>query len=795
MLFILRTFALQSDDMPVMKKLTFTALLLFPFLLVLHAQPQPCGANPDMTSFCNQACIICDIDGFTGINNDPQQGQAPPGFCTTQIHHMQWIGFIAGSVNLELSVRAFNCQINEGLEVGIYQGLNCQNFQLVSNCDTDIGNNETAIFNNTVPLVIGQYYYFVMDGSAGDVCNYTIEVIEGTTAVGALENSGVLSGDNIVCRNSTTEYHLSPPSGATMFRWTLNGAPLSGQQDTLIERTWTANGLYNLCVTAFNVCDTAAPVCQTILVQSIPPTVIDTMLCEGQCWAGADTLLCNPGQYEFHLPGTEGCDSVIYVNITTLPASTTNLDLLICEGDSIYVGGQPFFDTGQFQVGLETPNGCDSTINLALLVIECEIIGQLNFDSVLCKGQASGQMRFTVENETPPFNYSWERIGAGTPNGVGGIAALNVEETINNLPVGTYFITITDNFGNDVILFGDLAEPTALTGELYAPTLNGVHLSCFGGSDGSISALPSAGTPPYTYQWSNGGQTATLNNLPAGAYSVVIRDANNCELQLFQTLNEPPLLVLEVDFFDPGCEGLNTGSAQATLFTGGTPPFEFALSGGDFDTISVFTGLSPGPHTLSMRDANGCIIAVDSNLATPLIPQIELGPNLNVLLAESVYLSLSQSTPLDTFIWSPPTGLSCTNCPEPEATPYHTTTYTLHVVAPGGCATVDSVTVRVIAQRDIYVPNSFSPNSDGINDRFTVFAGPEALEIRSFNIWSRWGEHIFQAGNFPPNQESAGWDGDFRGKPAVTGTYVWVAEIAFVDGVVVMYTGDVTVVR
>lgn len=778
-----------------MKKLTLTAFLLFSLLQILRAQPQTCGPNPEMTSFCNEACIICDIDGFTGINDDPQQGQAPPGFCTTQIHHMQWIGFIAGSVNLQISVRAFNCQMNQGLEVGIYQSLNCQTFQLVSNCDTDIGNNETAIFNNTVPLVIGQYYFFVMDGSAGDICNYTIEVLQGTTAVGALEDSGTLTGDDIVCRNTPTEYHLSPPSGATMFRWTVNGAPIAGQQDSILQRTWTTNGTYNLCATAFNVCDTAPPVCQTIVVQSIPPVFIDTVLCQSQCWVGANTTICDAGQYEFHLSGTEGCDSAIFLNVTVLPASTTNLDLLICDGDSIYVGEQPFFDSGQFQVGLATANGCDSTINLALQVIECEIIGQLSFDSVLCKGQPSGQLRFTIENGTPPFQYSWERIVPGMPNGVGNIAALNSEETISNLPVGTYFITVTDNFGNDVILFGDLGEPTALSGELFAPLVNGVHVSCFDGSDGSITALPSGGTPPYSFIWNNGAQTAALNQVPAGTYSVSITDANNCELVLSQTLNAPPALELEVDFVDPGCEGLNTGAALATLFTGGTPPFEFSIDGNDFDTVAVFNNLAPGSHTVNMRDANGCLKSVEGFLATPLIPEIELGPNLSVLLAESVFLNFSQSTPLDTFIWTPATGLSCTDCPEPIATPYHTTTYTLHVVAPGGCATSDTVRVRVVAQRDIYVPNSFSPNSDGINDRFTVFAGPEASEIRSLNIWSRWGEHVFHAENFSPNSESAGWDGDFRGKPAGSGTYVWVAEIAFVDGVVRQYTGDVTVVR
>ena len=137
-----------------MKKNILASFLTLSAVLALNAQPVPCGTAPEMTSFCDEACIICDINGFTGINDDPAQGQAPPGFCTNFVHHMQWIGFIAGSTNLTLEVTVFNCQINQGLEVGIYQSLNCQSFQLVSNCNTDIPPNTTATFSNTVPLVV-----------------------------------------------------------------------------------------------------------------------------------------------------------------------------------------------------------------------------------------------------------------------------------------------------------------------------------------------------------------------------------------------------------------------------------------------------------------------------------------------------------------------------------------------------------------------------------------------------------------------------------------------------------------
>ncbi|HRD81391.1 MAG TPA: hypothetical protein PLL53_11585, partial [Saprospiraceae bacterium] len=155
-----------------LRNISLLFLLLLPALLI--AQPMPCGPNAAMTSTCAPACVVCDINGFTGRNNSTVQGQAPPGFCTTVVHHMQWIAFIAGSTNLTLRVDVFGCQQGQGLEIGIYQTSNCNTFSPVSNCNTNAANNNAAFFTNTVPLVIGQYYYFVMDGSANDICNYTV---------------------------------------------------------------------------------------------------------------------------------------------------------------------------------------------------------------------------------------------------------------------------------------------------------------------------------------------------------------------------------------------------------------------------------------------------------------------------------------------------------------------------------------------------------------------------------------------------------------------------------------------
>lgn len=119
-------------------RVVFTILFGYWLGLAFGQQPPICGNNPAMTSLCAQACIICDIDGFTGRNNSSIKGQAPPDFCTSYVHHMQWIGFIAGTSTLTLEVKVSNCARNNGLEIGLYESLDCQTFRRISDCDTDI---------------------------------------------------------------------------------------------------------------------------------------------------------------------------------------------------------------------------------------------------------------------------------------------------------------------------------------------------------------------------------------------------------------------------------------------------------------------------------------------------------------------------------------------------------------------------------------------------------------------------------------------------------------------------------
>lgn len=530
-----------------------------------------------MEPFCQDACVVCDINGFTGTNTDIGiVGQAPPGFCTSEVHHMQWIAFIAGSTNLTLSVKVSNCTQGQGLEMGIYKSLNCSSFQLVSNCDTDVPNNTTQTFTNTTPLTVGQYYYFVMDGSQGDVCKYTISVVNGTTEVPPLPNSGTIQGPEVVCVGQPQKYTVHLPPGAARFEWQFNGIPLANSTDTTLNLLWNTPGTFNLCVTSSNACDTAAPTCRPILVQAIAPTLLNPRLCEGECIEIGGKLYCNPGKYDIKLIGTNGCDSLVKADIQVFQPATTTLNLQICESDTVYMGGKPYTQSGQYQSLLSTYLGCDSTVNLNLQVIICNIQGTIGAQPVRCNNASDGGFHFAVQSGTPPFTYAWARIGGtGGPSGNGSISTLNSLQQINKLPAGTYFVTVSDNFGNSRILIEQITEPTPLLTHITTSDYGAGHaLPCAGSTTGTISLEASGGQPPYQYAWSNGSQHPHLNNLPTGTYTVTLTDAADCIRVLSVTLTEPPPLTLQAQFQNPGCAGIQTGQAEAQATTGGTPPYQ-----------------------------------------------------------------------------------------------------------------------------------------------------------------------------------------------------------------------------
>ncbi len=121
--------------------------------------------------------------------------------------------------------------------------------------------------------------------------------------------------------------------------------------------------------------------------------------------------------------------------------------------------------------------------------------------------------------------------------------------------------------------------------------------------------------------------------------------------------------------------------------------------------------------------------------------------------------------------------------------------YTAIVTDINGCTAIDSIGIEVADLRNLYVPNAFSPNGDGINDTFTAFGNNAIRIISTFQIYDKWGEQVFSTSDIYPSDLNGGWDGKFKGADSPTGTYIFFMEVIWLDGRVDIVKGAVNLIR
>lgn len=147
------------------------------------------------------------------------------------------------------------------------------------------------------------------------------------------------------------------------------------------------------------------------------------------------------------------------------------------------------------------------------------------------------------------------------------------------------------------------------------------------------------------------------------------------------------------------------------------------------------------------------------------------------------------------FMWSPSATLSCETCANPIASPYKTTTYTVKVFSKFECVDSANVTIKVLCDKSqLFVPNTFTPNGDGVNDIFMV-RGTGITTLQSFRVYNRWGQVMFERTNVSVNDKTNGWDGNFNGAQLPPDVYVWTVEAFCENGDLLKLKGDVTIIR
>lgn len=284
----------------------------------------------------------------------------------------------------------------------------------------------------------------------------------------------------------------------------------------------------------------------------------------------------------------------------------------------------------------------------------------------------------------------------------------------------------------------------------------------------------------------------------SGIYKDSLQSSIGCDsiVTLDLTVLPDPMITAELDITSPVCAADGTGSIVISSVRNGFPPYTYQLDDGEPQSQNAFVQLDKTDYTLTITDRYGCSSVQAITIPTPPLLEVDLGENQVVQLGESLSLAaISNYADLD-YAWMPDDLLTCLNCPNPSIQPLEDLQVLVEVTNALGCTAIDSVLIQVVKNYPLYVPNVFSPNDDGINDYFTVFSNTNAaLSIQKLQIFDRWGKILFEKTDFPLNEEFEGWNGYWNQKLAGVGVYVYVAEVAFIDNVVVRKAGSVAVVR
>jgi gliding motility-associated-like protein len=194
-------------------------------------------------------------------------------------------------------------------------------------------------------------------------------------------------------------------------------------------------------------------------------------------------------------------------------------------------------------------------------------------------------------------------------------------------------------------------------------------------------------------------------------------------------------------------------------------------------------------------NSSGCHDTAWQNIVVNPVPSVTLPSVITTMVGTPVTIPAIYSNDIRNYQWTVPEGLSCTDCPQPVASPKFNTNYSVLFTDNNGCRNRGTVQVIVLCNNDnVFLPNTFSPNGDGSNDVFFV-RGKGLSRVKMLRIFNRWGQIVFERANFNVNDASAGWDGTFKGAKAAPDVYVYQAEIFCDNSQVVKFEGNVALIQ
>lgn len=616
----------------------------------------------------------------------------------------------------------------------------------------DANNQQTDTASN---LNTGEYVLTVTDANGCQISD----------SISIFSPDGVfftLDADSALCNGSATgsAFVDSISGGTPPYTYEWNDA----NNQTTPTATNLTSGTYMLTVTDDNDC----PVSFDVFVPEPPLLTLVLTGEDASCFSGNDGAIVsevNGGTPSYTYAWSNG-------------EITENLSGL---------------EVGTYTLTVTDLNNCSVTESIEIDEPDNATINFTNENVSCFEGSDASSTANVVAGGTPPFTYLWDDNQAQTT------------QTASDLSAGSYSVFITDANGCTYSSTTTINEPTQLTIELSSTLI-----TCSGLSDASASVVADGGTPPYTYEWSNGANTSDIENIGSGDYTVTVIDNNGCEENGSVTIEDPLPITVSVETDSATCWGYDDGAIIVSASGGSNSAegFLYSIDGGDnFQTSNIFNGLEAGiyPNIIvqDLGSSQNCVSTpISATVYHPNPMFVSIIPEDTLLeLDQPVTLVLNVDSSLGYTIdditaisWNPFDGLSCTDCLTPTVLTYENfITYEADITYNSGvgvsqCFTSATTDISVDNNLRFFIPDAFTPNGDGVNDEFRVYG--EGFRNVSLLIFNRWGEKLFESFN-----QFEGWDATYKGELVDPGVYTYFFEGEYLDGKEVSQKGSVTVLR
>ena len=541
----------------------------------------------------------------------------------------------------------------------------------------------TAVGANISGLCAGTYIVTALDSSDLSTAQYTVSL----TAPPAVTVAGTSVS---YCIGQTGMMSCSPSGGTGSY--TYSWAPATGLTSTTGPNPGvniTTSMGYTVTVTDANGCSGTATVVAVPIPIPAPVAGSNSPVCEGAAlnlsvgnvaggtysWVGPsgyispiqNPVITNAGSMNAGIYTVAvtygGCTATATTNVTVTQSPQITLSPIpascgLCNGSinnstiaaSTYnwVGPSGFTSTvmnptnlcaGTYTVTAMNTFGCMAASSATVTNASSPVASISSVTPASC-GSCNGGATIGVTGGTAPYAYQWN--GINTPAVVTGVCA------------GTYTVNVIDANGCSSTVVATIPSTPAIT----AIDITAMPAGC-GSSTGSVTlGTVTGGTPAYEYSFGAGvfSSVTSYTGLAAGAYAVVVMDANGCTFSTTAVVaNTGGPTAVAVTTVSSGCT-VNTGELTIGAVTGGTLPYTYSVDGGLFSTTLNYTGLAAGTHAVMVKDASGCVYTEPVTIGTINPPVIALDNLQNIScsggITGSISILMSGGTPGYTYAWS-----------------------------------------------------------------------------------------------------------------------------------------------